>query len=57
MTHFQAVKTVISKEFRDSIFEDREPVMSGEEGLKAPAIVLAAYESAAQGRQVSLTPG
>ena len=44
------------KEFVDSIRENREPVMSGEEGLKDLAVVLGAYQSAEQGRQVSLTP-
>ena len=42
------------KEFRQSILEDREPEMSGEEGLKALAIVLAAYKSADEGGEISL---
>ena len=37
------------REFRDSILEDREPVMSGEEGLNDLAVVLAALESAELG--------
>jgi predicted dehydrogenase len=44
------------KEFKASIQEGREPVTSGEEGLKDLAIVLAAYESANQGGEVALTP-
>ena len=44
------------REFRAMILEDREPVMSGEEGLKDLAVVLAAYESAEEGREVYLTP-
>ena len=34
------------REFRDSIAEDREPVMSGREALNDLAVVVAAYESA-----------
>ena len=37
------------REFRDSVLEDREPVMTGEEGLKDLAVVLAADESAEKG--------
>jgi predicted dehydrogenase len=44
------------REFRSSILEDREPTMSGEEGLRDLAIVLGAYQSAAEGREVTLTP-
>ena len=43
------------KEFRDSIIEDREPVMNGQEGLRDLAIVLAAYESAERGTEVSIS--
>ena len=43
-------------EFRQSIQEDREPLMPGEEGLKDLAVVLGAYRSAEQGREVTLTP-
>ena len=39
-------------EFRGSILEDREPLMSGEEGLKDLAVVLAAYRSAAEGGEM-----
>ena len=42
------------KEFYSSIVEDRPPVMSGEEGLKDQAVVLAAYESAARGVPITL---
>ena len=42
------------KEFRQSILEDREPEMSGEEALKDLAIVLAAYKSADEGGEISL---
>lgn len=44
------------KEFKASVQEGREPLMSGEEGLKDLAIVLAAYRSADQGGEVALTP-
>ncbi len=40
------------REFRNSIREDREPRMSGEEGIKDLAVVLAAYESARLGQEV-----
>ena len=43
------------KEFRASVLEDREPVMSGEEGVKDLAIVLGAYESVQQGGEVALS--
>lgn len=43
------------REFRQSILDDREPEMSGEEALKDLAIVLAAYKSADGGGEVSLT--
>ncbi len=43
------------REFRDSITENRESLMSGTEGLQDLAVVLGAYESAKQGREVSLT--
>jgi len=44
------------REFRSSILEDREPTMSGHEGMKSLAFVLAAYQSAEQGAEVSLSP-
>ena len=43
------------KEFRDSILEDREPVMNGQEGLRDLAIVLGAYESAELGAEISIS--
>ncbi len=43
------------REFRDSIIEDREPVMNGQEGLRDLAIVLAAYDSAERGTGVSIS--
>ena len=44
------------QEFHSSISEDRVPRMSGEEGLKALAIVLAAYKSAEEGGEARLNP-
>ena len=41
------------REFSDSIIEDREPTMSGREGLKDLAVVLAAYESTKRQEEVS----
>lgn len=43
------------REFRDSVAEDREPVMSGQEALNDLAVVLAAYESAETEEVVSVT--
>ncbi len=43
-------------EFRDCVLEDREPVMSGEEGLRDLAVVLAAYRSVEQGAAVTVSP-
>ncbi len=43
------------REFRDSIIEDREPVMNGQEGLRDLAIVLGAYQSAERGTEVSIS--
>jgi len=42
------------REFRDAIVEGREPVMSGSEGLRDLAVVLAAYESARTGETVAV---
>ena len=42
------------REFRQAIREEREPVMSGEEGLRDLEIVLAAYRSAEKGEAVRL---
>ena len=44
------------REFREAIREDREPVMSGEEGLRDLEIVLAAYRSAETGEAVRPGP-
>lgn len=44
------------KEFHASISEGREPSLSGEEALKALAIVMAAYRSADEGGEVLLDP-
>ena len=44
------------REFRSCVLEEREPVMSGEEGLRDLAIVLAAYRSAERSAEVSVTP-
>ena len=41
------------EEFRKSIIEDREPLMSGDEGLKDLAVVLAAYESVSLKQEVA----
>ena len=41
-------------EFKESIEQDRPPLMSGEEAVKDLAIVLAAYRSAAQHRHIPL---
>jgi predicted dehydrogenase len=45
----------MAKEFHQSILEKRPPVMSGEEALKDLRIVLAAYESASEMREVRLS--
>jgi predicted dehydrogenase len=42
-------------EFRSSILEDREPAMSGQQGVNDLAVVLAAYRSIQEGREVALT--
>ena len=42
------------REFRDSIMEDRPPLMSGEEGLRDLKVVLRVYESAARGVPVAV---
>lgn len=42
------------REFRDAIAEGREPAMSGGEGLRDLAVVLAAYESARTGETVAM---
>ena len=50
----RGVRGMVS-EFRRSIEEDREPVMSGHEGTKDLAVVLAAYESMRTGESVRLS--
>lgn len=50
-----AVRAMV-KEFRASILKDREPLMSGEEGLRDLMVVLGAYRSAEQGTAISLGP-
>ena len=40
------------REFKDSVAEDRESLMSGQEAINDLAVVLAAYESADTGMQV-----
>ena len=58
----RGVRQMLS-EFRDCILEGREPKMTGEDGLRDLAVVLAAYRSAATGQPVlmddlgSLDPG
>jgi predicted dehydrogenase len=42
------------REFRDSISEDRPPVMSGEDGLIDLKVVLGAYQSAARNSPVAI---
>ena len=42
------------REFKDSVDRDREPSMSGLEGLKDLMVVLGAYESVNEGREVCL---
>ncbi len=51
----RGVKRMI-REFRECVLSDRDPVMSGEEGLKDLAVVLGAYQSAEQGAEVALSP-
>ena len=41
-------------EFRSSILEDREPAMSGQQGVNDLAVVLAAYRSVREGREIAL---
>ena len=43
------------REFRSCIREGREPAMSGEDGLRDLAVVLAAYRSAEEGAEVAVS--
>ena len=43
------------REFRDSILQNRPPLMTGDEAIKDLAVVLAAYRSAAERRHVPLS--
>lgn len=49
--------TPLFKDFIDAIKEDREPLISGEEGKKAMSIVLAAYKSQKEGKRVDFPMG
>ena len=49
--HGRGVRQMLA-EFRDCILEGREPKMTGEDGLRDLAVVLAAYRSAATGQPV-----
>ena len=49
----EGVRSMV-REFRDSIREDREPAMSGDQALTDIAVVLAAYESVTEGREASV---
>ena len=51
----RGVKSMI-REFRSCIEQDREPLMSGEEGIKDLAVVLGAYWSAKEGTGITLSP-
>ena len=46
----------ILQEFRDYVLKGEEPEMTGEEGLKDLAFIMAAYQSAEQGASVALSP-
>ena len=43
------------REFRDSIFQDRPPIVDGAEAIRDLAVVLAAYRSVAERRHVPLS--
>ena len=51
--HGRGVRQMLA-EFRDCLAEGREPKMTGEDGLKDLAVVLAAYRSARTGQPVPL---
>jgi UDP-N-acetyl-2-amino-2-deoxyglucuronate dehydrogenase len=46
----------LMRDFVAAVREDREPLVSGEEGRRSLALVLAVYESARTGRPVALSP-
>lgn len=50
---FRGVRRML-REFYDSITEEREPIMSGQEGLNDLAVVLASFQSADTGGAVNL---
>ena len=45
----------MAREFRQSILEERAPLMTGEEAIKDLAVVLAAYRSATERRHIALS--
>lgn len=49
--------TLLFKDLVDSIINDREPLISGEEGIKPLQIILAAYKSSATGMPVKFPMG
>jgi predicted dehydrogenase len=51
----RGVRGMVS-EFHGAIRDDRQPLMSGSEGIKDLAVVLAAYESARTGEAVVVSP-
>ena len=46
----------LRREFQESIIEDREPLMSGEEGRKDVAVAQGADKSVERGEVLQLTP-
>ena len=42
-------------EFKDSVLQNREPLMTDEEGLRDLAVILAAYRSAEEGLEVAIS--
>ena len=42
------------RNFVKAILEDREPVVNGDEGKRALEIILAVYQSAKEGKEISL---
>ncbi len=51
----RGVRAMLS-EFRNAVLEDRQPLMSGPEGTRDLAVVIAAYESARTGETVAVSP-